>query len=177
MGGDGLTFEKIVKIKQYLWGQDNEFKRLDIIMPFLETWHTHWTYLCSLFEIHFDSSLSPDPSKLGHSMTKIDQKAPSNLKHVEYYKGCFAAYKTLKVWQLDCWRYVLECVWLMFWVCNLGYDTCPHSLFSLHFKTDNLFTYFESLPDNNCLSFETLQKTAGELHSLYLSTRAYQDAL
>ena len=106
MGGDGLTFEKIIKVKQYLQAQDSEFQRLDLVMPFLETWHAQWTYLCSLFEVHFDSSLSPDPSKLGHSMTKIDQKAPSNLKRVEYYKGCFAAYKTLEVRQLDCWRCV-----------------------------------------------------------------------
>ncbi|PIL25361.1 hypothetical protein GSI_13251 [Ganoderma sinense ZZ0214-1] len=105
MGGDGLTFEKMVKIKQYLQGQVDEFKRFDIIMPFLETWHTQWTYLCSIFQVHFDESGSQDPSKLGHSMTKMNQKGPSNLKRVEYYKGCFAAYKTLEARQIDCWRY------------------------------------------------------------------------
>ncbi|KAM5533546.1 hypothetical protein V8D89_012762 [Ganoderma adspersum] len=151
MGGDGLTFEKIMKVKQFLQSQDSEFRRFDLVMPFLETWHAQWTYLCALFEIHFDDSVSKDPSKLGHSMTKIDQKAPSNLKRVEYYKGCFAAYKTLEVRQLDCWR--------------------------LHFKTNDLFAYFASLSDGQRPTFNALQKAAQDLHGRYSSTRAYQDAL
>lgn len=104
VGGDGLTFEKLVQMKNYLQFQDDKFQRGDLIMPFLETWHTQWTFLSLIYETHFVDALSKDPSTLGHSATKIDQRAPPNLKKVDYYPSLYTAYTVLDARMLDCWR-------------------------------------------------------------------------
>ncbi|TFK77674.1 hypothetical protein K466DRAFT_619406, partial [Polyporus arcularius HHB13444] len=69
VGGDGMTFEKIIKMKDQIETQleEPEFKRLIPVVPFLETWHAQWTYLSGVCETHWDDSLTKDPSKLGHS--------------------------------------------------------------------------------------------------------------
>lgn len=106
VGGDGLTFEKLVQLKNQLQFQKTEFQRFDIIWPFLEIWHTIWTYLSAVFETHFGDPLTLDPSTLGHSATQIDQKAPPNLKKVDYYSSLYVALTILDARMLDCWRFV-----------------------------------------------------------------------
>ncbi|KAH9915098.1 uncharacterized protein B0H18DRAFT_1125064 [Fomitopsis serialis] len=104
IGGDGLTFERLQQIKQYLDDQTTAYRRFDIIMPFLEIWHTIWTHLSSVFETHWGNELTKDPSKLGHSAHKIGQKTPSNLKKVDYYAASHLLYIVLDTRMLDCWR-------------------------------------------------------------------------
>lgn len=84
--------------------QDDSFKRFENVVPFLETWHTEWAFVSLIFESHWGDALTNDPSKLGHSATKIDQKPPTNLKKVDYYSAIFLAYLVLDVRMLDCFR-------------------------------------------------------------------------
>ena len=107
IGGDGLTFEKILSIKEFLQLHDNEFDRLEILDPLLEWWHTLWTDLSRLYRCHWGADLSHDPSSLGHSAAKIGRKKPSNLKKVDYYQHSQLAYLVLDVHILDCWRFIL----------------------------------------------------------------------
>ncbi|KAI0353618.1 hypothetical protein OH77DRAFT_1406859 [Trametes cingulata] len=152
MGGDGLTFEKLVQLKNYLQFQDNEFERLDIVMPFLETWHTIWTYLSTVFETHWGETLTEDPSLLGHSAVKINQPAPSNLKKVDYYPALYQASIVLDARMLDCWR--------------------------LYYHCDDLFTHFEALASRDELPTLTQLRMAAEhLHRRYSSQRAWYDAM
>lgn len=59
-----------------------------------------------VFEVHWDSLLSPYPSSLGHSMAMINHSGPSSLKNADYYPAADLAYLILYVCILDCWRYV-----------------------------------------------------------------------
>lgn len=104
VGGDGLTFEKLVDLQNKMQWQNTAYERFDLVYPFLETWHTEWTFLSLLFETHWDDALTGDPSKLGHSATKINQKGPSNLKKVDFYPASYLAYVILDGRMLDCWR-------------------------------------------------------------------------
>jgi len=104
MGGDGLTFERLLKLKEYMQFQDDPFKQFANVVPFLETWHAEWTFVSLIFETHWGATLTTDPSKLGHSATKIDQKTPTNLKKVDYYAGIYVTYLVLDVRMLDCFR-------------------------------------------------------------------------
>lgn len=105
IGGDGLTYERMVQLKNVLqaFGQ-NSYERLEIVEPFLEIWHTEWTDLCRIYEAHFGSLTSRDPSSLGHSANKINRRAPSNLKKVDYYPYMQLAYQILDARMLDCWQ-------------------------------------------------------------------------
>lgn len=105
-GGDGLTYERMVQLKNYLQSHETAYKWLDILEPLLEIWHTEWTDLSRIYEAHWDSLTSQDPSSLGHSANKIKRKAPSNLKKVDYYPYSQLAYQVLDAHMLDCWRYV-----------------------------------------------------------------------
>jgi hypothetical protein len=104
VGGDGLTYEKILQLKKYLQFHTNEFESFELIEPVLEWWHTMWTDLSRLFETHWGELLSKDPSTLGHSANKIGRTTPPNLKKVDYYPSVQLAYLVLDVRMLDCWR-------------------------------------------------------------------------
>lgn len=85
VGGDGLTFEQLIKLKQLTQFQDQPFKNFEIIQPYLQLWHTEWTDLSRLFVAHFGEDGSHDPSTIGHSSAKINFKRPANLAKVDYY--------------------------------------------------------------------------------------------
>lgn len=104
IGGDGLTYERLLFMKRLQRHQSNAFRRLDMVQPFLETWHTQWMFLSSVFEAHYDTALSQDPSTLGHNMAKINQKPVTNVKKVDYYPAAYSAYLILDCRMLDCWR-------------------------------------------------------------------------
>lgn len=104
IGGDGMTFEKILQMKRYMGFHGTEWQRFNIIQPFLELWHTEWTDLSRIFETHWGYLLTKDPSTLGHSATQINRKPPSNLKKVDYYPGAHLVYLVLDARMLDCWR-------------------------------------------------------------------------
>ncbi|KAI0362305.1 hypothetical protein OH77DRAFT_1377558, partial [Trametes cingulata] len=152
IGGDGLTFEKLVQLKNYLQFHEGEFERLDVVMPFLEIWHTIWTYLSTVFETHFGTPLTSDPSILGHSTAKVNQTPPPNLKKVDYYPGLYQVCLVLDARMLDCWR--------------------------LHYGADDLFRHFEALGERKQLpTLETLRSAAQTLHERYSSQRAWYDAM
>ncbi|WP_410959461.1 hypothetical protein, partial [Salmonella sp. SAL4433] len=76
-------------LKNYLQFEATEYRRFEMLWPFLETWHTTWTFLSTIFETHFNDALTKDPGTLGHSSTQINQKAPPNLKKVDYYPSLY----------------------------------------------------------------------------------------
>ncbi|KAF8174754.1 hypothetical protein BJ912DRAFT_1024608 [Pholiota molesta] len=86
VGGDGLTFEKMVQLKEYLQFEENAFESFETMEPILEWWHTD----------------------LGNSAEKIGRKKPSNLKKVDYYTSAELAYLVLDARLLDCWRSCIE---------------------------------------------------------------------
>ncbi len=84
--GDGLTFERFVQLQNYMQFQDTEFARLDFLKPLLESWHTLWTNLSRIYEAHWDSLTSKDPSAIGPGANLLNLKAPANLSKVDFYK-------------------------------------------------------------------------------------------
>jgi hypothetical protein len=104
VGGDGMTFKKLLQLQRYMQVHGTEFQSFKIMRPFLELWHTLWTDLCRIFETHWGDALSDDPSTLGFSATKINQKTPPNLKKVDYYPGAHLVNVVLDARMLDCWR-------------------------------------------------------------------------
>ncbi|KII90822.1 hypothetical protein PLICRDRAFT_123648 [Plicaturopsis crispa FD-325 SS-3] len=152
IGGDGLTYEKFLLLKEYLQFHDNDFESLETLEPMLEWWHTEWTDLNRVFETHWGPPLSNDPSTLGHSAAKIGRKTPPNLKKVDYYAGTQLAYLILDVRMLDCWR--------------------------LHFGCTDIFEYFAHLGKSDMLpNFEDLENTARKLFRAYTSSRAQYRAM
>jgi hypothetical protein len=104
VGGDGLTFEQLLRLKQLAQFQDPPFKNFEIIQPYLQLWHTEWTDLCRLNVAHFGEDGSHDPSTIGHSSAKIGFKRPANLAKVDYYPHSHHLYRILDARILDCWR-------------------------------------------------------------------------
>ncbi len=102
--GDGLTFEKLVLLKHYLRVHPDPFESLAIIEPVLAPWHTVWTDLSRLFQRHWGSLLSIDPSTLGFSAAKIGRRAPSNPKKPDFNQA-FEIMETIHdAHILDCFR-------------------------------------------------------------------------
>ncbi|KAM6489590.1 hypothetical protein JOM56_014912 [Amanita muscaria] len=152
VGGDGLTYEKMLVQKQYLQFHNDPFQSFELLEPVLSLWHTEWTDLSRIYETHWDSLQSKDPSTLGHSAAQVNHPAPPNLKKVDYYPAAEFLYLVLDVRILDCWR--------------------------LHFGCNNLFTYFEDLTVSGHLpEIETLEEAARKLHRAYSSTRGVYHAL
>lgn len=104
LGGDGLTYEKIVQLRNYLQFHENELDSLEVTEPVLAPWHTAWADLSRIFETHWGDLLAKDPSTLGHSAAKLGRRAPSNLKKVDFHFGTELAYLVLDARMLDCWR-------------------------------------------------------------------------
>ncbi|KAF7797543.1 hypothetical protein EIP86_008743 [Pleurotus ostreatoroseus] len=148
VGGDGMSFEKTIILQYYCQFQDGPLRTLAVIEPFLEIWHTVWTFLSSIYETHWGEPLTKDPSRMGHSATKIGQKTPSNLKKVDFYPASYTAYTILDARILDCWR--------------------------LHFEADDIFSHFEALSEEEVPSFEELRLIARSLYRRYGTRRAYQ---
>lgn len=104
VGGDGLTFEQITKLKQLVQCQDAPFKNFEILQPYLQLRHMEWTDLSHLFVAHFGKDGSHDPSTISHNSAKINFKRPANLAKVDYYPGSHHLYRILDARILDCWR-------------------------------------------------------------------------
>jgi len=109
-GGDGLTYEKLLQMKRYLQMHPDRFQSFQLMEPVLELWHTMWTDLSRIYELHWGDSSGCNPASLGHSAEKIGRTMPSNLKKVDYYPSAQLLYLVLDVRMLDCWR----CVSLLF---------------------------------------------------------------
>ena len=154
VGGDGLTYERMVLLKLYMQFHETEFQRLEWLQPFLETWHTSWTDLSQIYEAHWDGLLSSFPSSIGHSANHIKRKAPANIKKVDYYPYSELAYQVLDARILDCWRVYLG-----------G-------------KDGNLLEHFEMAESRlETPSFEELHEKAKILFRRYGHPHAFEDAL
>lgn len=108
VGGDGLTFEKIVRLKNLLGHViDDAFESLEIVEPVLALWHLGWTELCRIFAVHWGPSFSNDPSTLSHNAEKINRKTPPNLNKVDYKQGTEMLFTVLDARILDCFGCVI----------------------------------------------------------------------
>ncbi|KAF8983551.1 hypothetical protein BDQ17DRAFT_1437367 [Cyathus striatus] len=104
VGGDGLSFQRLLEIKRYLQFHTENLESLAIIEPVLAVWHTEWTDVSRIFEAHWDSRISSDPSSLGHSASLIGRPCPPNLKKVDYYPSIDLMYLVLETRMIDCWH-------------------------------------------------------------------------
>ncbi|KII85006.1 hypothetical protein PLICRDRAFT_78107, partial [Plicaturopsis crispa FD-325 SS-3] len=148
VGGDGLTFEKLLQMKRYLQSHGDAFKSFELLEVVLELWHTRWTDLSRIFETHWGSNTSSNPATLSHSARKIGRAPPSSLKKVDFYPSSQLVYLVLDVRMLDCWR--------------------------IHYGQTDLFAYFKTLKETGTLPpFEDLEVAARTLHRAYSSNRAY----
>ncbi|THU76848.1 hypothetical protein K435DRAFT_824491 [Dendrothele bispora CBS 962.96] len=151
-GGDGLTYERMVQLKNYLQFQSNAYERMDIVEPFLEIWHTVWTFLSRIYEAHWVGLRSRDPSSLGYGATVLKRKAPGNVSKVDYYPYADLLNTQLSARILDIWRNT--------------------------FETEDLFQYFEQLKENkNLPSLQQLYAMAQALHKRYGTRKAFEHAL
>lgn len=167
-GGDGLTYEKLLQMKKFLQLHSTEYQRLDIIQPFLQLWHTEWHDLCRIYETHLGETGNKDPSTLGHNSNVISQPLPSNPKKVDYYPAAHTTYTILDARILDCWRSVL--------ITNF----CPmliHSpwmyLCRTFFGANNIFEYFNSLPDEGLPTIDDLVQKAEILFDVYCTPKSH----
>ncbi|PPQ76949.1 hypothetical protein CVT26_007946 [Gymnopilus dilepis] len=145
--GDGLTFQKMLEIQRYLQFHSDPFQSLEILEPVLSVWHAEWTDVSRVFDAHWDTSLSQDPSSLGHSATLVGRPAPSSLKKVDYYPSVDLMYLVLECRMLDCWRN--------------------------HFKCSDIFEHFKALDSTKTVpEIEELIPIARKLHRAFTSTRA-----
>ena len=107
VGGDGLTFESIIRLKNLLAHViDDAFESLEIVEPVLALWHLGWTELSRIFATHWGPSYSADPSVLGHSAEKMNRKTPQNLNKVDYKQGTETLFTVLDARILDCFRFI-----------------------------------------------------------------------
>ncbi|CAL1706858.1 unnamed protein product [Somion occarium] len=151
LAGDGLTFEKILLLKQLLQFHDNDFDTLSFIQAVLAMWHTGWTDLNRLIESHWGKLSSHDPSTLAHNAARIKRPTPSNLKKVDYNSGIDLVYLILDARMLDCWR--------------------------LYFGQQDIFEYFKKLSNEKKVpAFEDLEVAARKLHRAYSSVRGVEYA-
>ncbi|PBK85144.1 hypothetical protein ARMGADRAFT_1048108 [Armillaria gallica] len=146
--GDGLTYEQMVQLKNYLQFQDTPYEWLDLLEPFLEIWHTVWTHLSQIYQAHWVSLKSRDPSTIGYGTNSIKRKAPGNLGKVEYYQ-----YSDLL---------------------HLEFDARMIDIWSNKFLVDDLTEYFNTLAaDNELPTFEHLHSMAQQLHMKYGTAAAF----
>ncbi|TFY63099.1 hypothetical protein EVJ58_g3444 [Rhodofomes roseus] len=154
VGGDGLTYEKLVQLKNYLGVHqgDTAVESLDIVEPVLALWHTGWTEACRIFATHWGSLLSRDESTLGHSAIKMGRTTPTNLNKVDYKEGMEIILTVLDARILDCFR--------------------------VHWDVPDLFAYFTNLANTNRLpSLKSLEEVAEKLYAAYATSRGYERAM
>jgi hypothetical protein len=104
IGGDGLTYEKLLKLKEYMQMHPDLFDSLAVIEPYLEAWHAMWTDLTRIYEHNWIGAHSRDPSTIGKCSNEMGRKPPSNLKKVDYYPAMHTAGIILDALMLDGWR-------------------------------------------------------------------------
>jgi hypothetical protein len=104
LGGDGLTYEKLLVLKNFLQHLPDDFDSLRFVHPYLELWHLIWTDLSRLCATHWGDLTLGDPSTLAKSANQISRSAPANFGKVDYYKYSDTVFLVLRARMLDCWR-------------------------------------------------------------------------
>jgi hypothetical protein len=104
VSGDGMTFDRLNKLKRNSVFHPGRFLTYQWLVPMLELWHTKWTDLSRVSETHWGPTSTKDPSTLWHSASAINRKTPANLKKVDFYPTAATIDVVLKARVLDCWR-------------------------------------------------------------------------
>ncbi|TRM62009.1 hypothetical protein BD626DRAFT_362119, partial [Schizophyllum amplum] len=144
VGGDGLTYEKLLDLQSMLQFEGNAFDSMERVLPMLEGFHKDLTELCNIFQTFYGTSLTTDYSTLGHSATKLGRRRPADLKKIDYYSGLQLVFLTLDCRLLDCWR--------------------------LYFNEDDIFEYFkERALEKEIPSIDELHDIAKQLYHSYMS--------
>ncbi|KIY49883.1 hypothetical protein FISHEDRAFT_40602, partial [Fistulina hepatica ATCC 64428] len=150
VGGDGLTYQKLIEMKRYLQQKGDAAESLQVLEPILELWHTQWTNISRTVETHWGELTGEnDPSTLGHSAAIVGRKIPANMKKVDFYLGS----------QL----------------LNLVLDTRMIDIWCLYFAADDIFEFFERSP--TLPTIEQLYEIAKILHRRYSSMEGYSLAM
>jgi hypothetical protein len=103
-GGDGLTFELLLKLMRQRQFHKSAFHSLRFLNPMAQWWHTVWTNDSRVVDEHLDSYASQDPSTLGHSAAKIGRKIAKDQGKYNYHQASELIYFVLDMRMLDCWR-------------------------------------------------------------------------
>ncbi|KAJ7769072.1 hypothetical protein DFH07DRAFT_938258 [Mycena maculata] len=154
VGGNGLTYAMLQQLQVYLQFHNDPFQSFEILEPQLQLWHTKWTDLIRIYQTHWGrvSGRSTNPSSLGFSASKIGRAPPSDMKKVEFYPGAQLLYLVLDARLLDIW--------------------------SLAFKTEDIFEYFKGLKAADKLPvFDDLFITAQKLYRAYGTARGRDRAM
>jgi len=106
IGGDGLTFELLLKLQQHRQFHSSPFDSLRILNPVLQWWHTLWTNDARVLDRHLVSYSSLDPSTIGHSASKIGRKVAKDQGKYNYHQASEILYFVTDAHALDCWRYI-----------------------------------------------------------------------
>ncbi|EJD41428.1 hypothetical protein AURDEDRAFT_68835 [Auricularia subglabra TFB-10046 SS5] len=152
VGGDGGTYEGLLRLQKYLQTQDNEYERMDWLVPILQLWHMKWAVLGRIFNNWWGSSTSSDASCLGHSATAAGKPTPSNLKKPDFNSASETLFLVGESRMMDCWSVIL------------GVDDVQD-----HFEQQKATGKLQSLQD--------LLPLALKLHRTYSSTRGALQAL
>ena len=62
--GDGKTFNRVLKVKEFLLPHKGDFQSLQCLVPLFELWHTKWTDLSRLVCTHWEKGFEDDLSTL-----------------------------------------------------------------------------------------------------------------
>ncbi|KAJ3550128.1 hypothetical protein NMY22_g624 [Coprinellus aureogranulatus] len=152
VGGDGLTYQKLLELQRHLQLHDDDLQSMAVLQPVLSLWHLEWTDVCRIFELFWGKHLDPDPSTLGHSAAQIGRATPPNLKKVDYYVAVELMNLILRVRILDCWRN--------------------------HFGCGDIFEHFKKQKIEGKLpEVEDIEAAARKLHRAFSSTKAIYEAL
>ncbi|KAI0742858.1 hypothetical protein C8Q80DRAFT_1273453 [Daedaleopsis nitida] len=150
--GDGLTFEKIVQVKHYLRFHPDPFESLSFLVPVLAPWHTVWTDIGRIFQTHWGTTLSHDPSTLAFSAGKIHRRTPANLSKPDFKEALELLETVHDARILDCFR--------------------------IYYKTDDIFDHFKALAsDNKIPSFEDLETHAKAVYRAFCTHHSGERAL
>lgn len=104
VGGDGGTFEMLLRLQKYLQTLPTEYDRMEWLVPVLQLWHMKWTALGRIVNNWWGSATSPDASCLGNSAKVAGKKTPSNLKKPDFHSGMEMVFLVGEARMLDCWR-------------------------------------------------------------------------
>ncbi|KAJ7868427.1 hypothetical protein B0H13DRAFT_2281025 [Mycena leptocephala] len=75
-GGDGMSYNNMLLLKNFLQNHEDLFQSFELLHPVLKVWHTMWTDLCRINETHWGAPLDDNPATLGHSAKKMGCAPP-----------------------------------------------------------------------------------------------------
>ncbi|KZV82996.1 hypothetical protein EXIGLDRAFT_843302 [Exidia glandulosa HHB12029] len=154
VGGDGATYEGLLRMKRQRQNHDTSFDKFDHVEPEVEPWHMKWTDLSRIFALHCGTEDSSDPTTLRASLSLIGRKVPPDLHKVEFDSSLDSLMLIGEARMLDCWRVKLDA------------------------DMSSLLDYFsERAAEDNLPSLDQLFQLAKELETTYSSVRAHGCAL